>query len=71
MKEHSAELFAHRGRQAVFLPRIRGYNLGDGMTIRKMGQSLVLTPRKRAPIKRLLGTIGKFEGFPERQQPGF
>jgi hypothetical protein len=28
-----------------------------------------MTPRKRTPIARLLKVVGKFEGFPQREQP--
>ena len=70
MHEAIAKLFVNGGSQAVRLPKTFRFDGVSEVLLKKAGDSVILTPRKRAPIQRMIDTLGRFEKFPEREQPG-
>ena len=69
MHEVVAKLFVNGGSQAVRLPKAFRFEGASEVVLTREGERVIMTPRKLAPIERLLNVIGKFEGFPERDQP--
>ena len=70
MHEAIAKLFVNGGSQAVRLPKTFRFDGVSEVLLKKAGDSVILTPRKRAPIQRMIDALRKFEDFPEREQPG-
>ena len=69
MTDAVAKLFINGGSQAVRLPKAFRFEGASEVLLQRDGERVIMTPRKLAPIERLLNVIGKFEGFPARQQP--
>ena len=69
MQEVVAKLFVNGGSQAVRLPKAFRFEGASEVVLTKEGERVIMTPRKLAPIERLLNVIGKFEDFPDREQP--
>ncbi len=69
MSEIVAKLFTNGGSQAVRLPKAFRFEGSSEVVLTREGERVILTPRKLAPIERMLNVLGKFEGFPEREQP--
>lgn len=69
MHEVVAKLFVNGGSQAVRLPKAFRFEGASEVILTREGERIIMTPRKQAPIERLLNVIGKFENFPERDQP--
>ena len=69
MQEVVAKLFVNGGSQAVRLPKAFRFEGASEVVLTKEGERVIMTPRKLAPIERLLNVIGKFEDFPDRDQP--
>lgn len=64
-----AKLFMNGRSQAVRLPKEFRF---EGMTevyIEREGDRVVLSAGQRPSIERLIKSLGKFESFPEREQP--
>jgi len=64
-----AKLFINGGSQAVRLPKAFRFEGASEVLLQRDGERVIMTPRKRAPIERMLNVIGKFEDFPAREQP--
>ena len=69
VSEAIAKLFVNGGSQAVRLPKAFRFDGASEVLLKKDGDSVILTPRKRAPIQRMLDALKTFEKFPEREQP--
>ena len=69
MTDSVAKLFINGGSQAVRLPKAFRFEGASEVLLERDGERVIMTPRKHAPIERLLNVIGKFEGFPAREQP--
>ena len=69
MDEVVAKLFVNGGSQAVRLPKAFRFEGASEVVLTRECERVIMTPRKRAPIERLLNVIGKFENFPDRDQP--
>ena len=69
MQEVVAKLFVNGGSQAVRLPKAFRFEGASEVVLTREGERVIMTPRKLAPIERLLNVIGKFEDFPDRDQP--
>jgi len=64
-----AKLFVNGGSQAVRLPKAFRFEGASEVLLKKDGDSVILSPRKRAPIQRMIDALEKFENFPTRDQP--
>ena len=69
MSETIAKLFSNGGSQAVRLPKAFRFEGASEVLLKKDGDSVIISPRKRAPISRMLDALPKFENFPERELP--
>ena len=69
MGETVAKLFTNGGSQAVRLPKAFRFEGASEVLLKKDGDSVIISPRKRAPIGRMLDALARFENFPERDQP--
>ena len=69
MTDTVAKLFINGGSQAVRLPKAFRFEGASEVLLQKDGDRVIMTPRKLAPIERMLNVIGKFEDFPAREQP--
>ena len=69
MSETIAKLFVNGGSQALRLPKAFRFEGASEVLLKKDGDSVIISPRKRAPIQRLIDTLARFENFPERDQP--
>jgi antitoxin VapB len=69
MTDTVAKLFINGGSQAVRLPKAFRFEGASEVLLQRDGERVIMTPRKLAPIERLLNVIGKFEDFPVREQP--
>ena len=69
MHESIANLFVNGGSQAVRLPKAFRFDGVSEVLLKKVGDSVILTPCKRAPIQRMIDALKTFEKFPEREQP--
>ena len=69
MGETVAKLFTNGGSQAVRLPKAFRFEGSSEVVLTRDGERVIMTPRKLAPIERMLNVLGKFEEFPERDQP--
>ncbi len=69
MHEVVVRLFFNGGSQAVRLPKAFRFAGASEVVLTRDCERVIMTPRKRAPIERLLNVIGKFEDFPDRDQP--
>lgn len=69
MSETIAKLFSNGGSQAVRLPKAFRFEGASEVLLKKDGDSVILSPRKRAPLQRMIDALSKFENFPERDQP--
>ncbi|MHB8745019.1 MAG: antitoxin [Gammaproteobacteria bacterium] len=64
----TAKVFRHGNSQAVRLPK--EFRVTDSeMFIKKAGDNIVLTPKKRDRWNNLKACLGAFKGPLERQQP--
>ena len=69
MTDTVAKLFINGGSQAVRLPKAFRFEGASEVLLQRDGDRVIMTPRKLAPIERMLNVIGKFEDFPAREQP--
>ena len=69
MTDTVAKLFINGGSQAVRLPKAFRFEGASEVLLQRDGERVIMSPRKLAPIERMLNVIGKFEGFPAREQP--
>ncbi len=69
MTDTVAKLFINGGSQAVRLPKAFRFEGASEVLLQRDGERVIITPRKLAPIERMLNVIGKFEDFPAREQP--
>ncbi len=69
MSKTVAKLFVNGGSQAVRLPKAFRFEGASEVLLKKDGDSVILSPRKRAPIQRMIDALDKFENFPTRDQP--
>ena len=69
MTDTVAKLFINGGSQAVRLPKAFRVEGASEVLLQRDGERVIMTPRKLAPIERMLNVIGKFEDFPAREQP--
>ncbi len=69
MSKTVAKLFVNGGSQAVRLPKAFRFEGASEVLLKKDGDSVILSPRKRAPIQRMIDALEKFENFPTRDQP--
>ena len=69
MSETIAKLFFIGDSQVVRLPKAFRFDAASEVLLKKDGDSVILTPCKRAPIQRMIDALKTFEKFPEREQP--
>lgn len=65
----SAKLFTNGHSQAVRLPKAFRFEGVTEVAIERDGEAIILRPIKHPSIERLIDALGKFEDFPERNQP--
>jgi antitoxin VapB len=65
----TAKLFQNGRSQAVRLPKEFRFEGESEVFIVRDGERVVLMPTKRPSIELLITALGKFESFPDREQP--
>jgi antitoxin VapB len=65
----TAKLFMNGRSQAVRLPKEFRFEGVDEVYIEREGDRVVLSAGQRPSIERLIKSLGKFDNFPERDQP--
>jgi antitoxin VapB len=65
----TAKLFQNGRSQAVRLPKEFRFEGESEVFIARDGERIILTSKQRPSIKQLIKALGKFENFPDREQP--
>jgi antitoxin VapB len=65
----TAKLFQNGRSQAVRLPKEFRFEGQTEVRIERDGDRIILSPATRPSIDQLIETMGKFENFPDRDQP--
>lgn len=65
----TAKLFQNGRSQAVRLPKAYRFEGLTEVLIERDGERIVLSPKRKPSIERLISALDAFESFPTRQQP--
>jgi antitoxin VapB len=65
----TAKLFQNGRSQAVRLPKEFRFEGESEVFIARDGERIILTSKLRPSIEQLINALGKFENFPDREQP--
>ena len=65
----TAKLFQNGRSQAVRLPKAFRFEGQTELNIQRDGDRVILSPKCRPSIARLIEASKEFENFPEREQP--
>jgi antitoxin VapB len=65
----TAKLFQNGRSQAVRLPKEFRFEGESEVFIARDGERIILTSKARPSIEQLIKALGKFENFPDREQP--
>lgn len=65
----TTKLFFNGRSQAVRLPKVFRFEGVTEVFIERDGDRVILSPRKRTSIERLIAALDEFESFPGREQP--
>lgn len=65
----TAKLFQNGRSQAVRLPKAFRFEGLTEVYIERDGDRIILSPTRKPSIERLISSLEKFEGFPDREQP--
>lgn len=65
----TAKLFQNGRSQAVRLPKAYRFDGLTEVSIERDGDRIVLSPKRKPSIERLISALDQFESFPARQQP--
>jgi antitoxin VapB len=65
----TAKLFQNGRSQAVRLPKEFRFEGQSEVFIIRDGDRIILTSKARPSIEQLISALGKFDDFPDREQP--